>query len=75
MKSYQFPAIITQDGEGMYFAKVPGLPGCHTQAKDLAVLHKRISEAIELALEVQKQKHNKIFQDTFVGVQQIQVSI
>jgi len=75
MKSYQFPVIITQDEEGMYFAKVPHLPGCHTQAKTLAVLHKRISEAIELALEVQKQKHKKIFQDTFVGVQQIQVSI
>lgn len=75
MKSYQFPVIITRDEEGMYFAKVPHLPGCHTQAASLDVLQKRVAEAIELALEVQKQKHNKIFQDTFVGVQQFQVSI
>lgn len=75
MKDYQFPVIVTQDKEGMYLAQVPSLAGCHTQAKTLAVLYKRISEAIELALEVEKSKHNKIFQDRFIGVQQIQVTI
>ena len=62
MKNYQFPVIITQDEDGVYMAKVPSLSGCHTQAKTLPVLYKRIAEAIGLALEVD------------VRVQQIQVS-
>ena len=75
MQSYQFPILITQDEDGVYLAQVPSLPGCHTQAKSLPVLYKRVSEAIELALEVLKSKHQKIFQDRFIGVQQIQVMI
>ncbi len=51
MKIYNFPVIITQDEDGMYFAKVTSLPGCHTQAKTLSLLHERAEEAIELCLE------------------------
>lgn len=54
MKTYQFPIIVTQDEDGIYVAEVPSLPGCHTQAKTLPVLYKRIEEAIELYLEVEK---------------------
>jgi len=75
MKSYQFPVVITQDEDGMFFAQVPFLPGCHTQAKTLSTLYKRMSEAIELCLEVQKSKQEKIPQNSFVGIQQIEVSV
>lgn len=75
MKAYHFPVIITQDEDNIYLAQVPSLTGCHTQAKTLPVLYKRISEAIELALEVQKSKRVKILQDRFIGVQQIQITI
>ena len=59
MKNYQFQIIITQGEDGIYTAKVSDLPGCHTQAKTLTTLYKRINEAIELCLEAQKQKKQK----------------
>jgi len=49
-------------------ASVPALRGCHTQAKSLDVLMKRITEAIELCLEVEKPVSNQ-----FVGVQRVAV--
>lgn len=52
MKSYHFSIFITQDENGTYMARVPSLPGCHTQAKTMAKLYERIEEAIELCLEV-----------------------
>lgn len=75
MKIYNFPVVITQDEDGLYMAKVPALPGCHTQAKTLPVLYKRAEEAMELCLEVEKQKKHAIPEEKFVGIQQMQVSI
>jgi predicted RNase H-like HicB family nuclease len=49
----EFNVLIERDSEGYYVASVPGLPGCHTQAKSLDVLMERIREAIELCLEVE----------------------
>lgn len=49
----EFSVVIEKDEEGYYAASVPALRGCHTQAKSLDVLMKRIREAIELCLEVQ----------------------
>ena len=49
----EFDVIIERDSEGFYVATVPALRGCHTQAKSLDVLMKRIQEAIELCLEVE----------------------
>ncbi len=74
MKNYQFQIIITQDEDGLYVARVPELAGCHTQAKDLPTLNKRINEAIELCLEVQRQKRQTIPQSKFIALQQIQMS-
>ena len=48
----EFDVIIEQDSKGYFVASVPELRGCHTQAKSLDVLMKRIREAIELCLEV-----------------------
>ncbi len=49
-----YNVVIERDGEGYYVASVPSLPGCHTQAKSLDTLMKRILEAIELCLEVEQ---------------------
>jgi len=48
----EFSVIIERDSEGYYVASVPALSGCHTQARSLDTLMKRIREAIELCLEV-----------------------
>jgi len=45
-----FDVYIEQDEDGLYIATVPGLEGCHTQAKNLNVLRDRISEAVILYL-------------------------
>jgi predicted RNase H-like HicB family nuclease len=47
----RFDVIIERDRAGYYVASVPALRGCHTQAKSLDVLLKRVREAIELCLE------------------------
>ncbi|ADI02593.1 type II toxin-antitoxin system HicB family antitoxin [Syntrophothermus lipocalidus] len=49
--SRRFLVIIEQDEDGKYIASVPSLPGCHTQADNLADLEKRIQEAISLYLD------------------------
>jgi predicted RNase H-like HicB family nuclease len=48
----EFRVVIEKDEDGYFVASVPALRGCHTQAKSLDVLMKRIREAIELCLEV-----------------------
>lgn len=45
--------LIEQDEEGYYVATVPALHGCHTQAKNLDTLMKRVREVIMLCLEEQ----------------------
>jgi predicted RNase H-like HicB family nuclease len=60
----RFSVVIERDEDGYYIATVPSLPGCHTQAKNLDELMKRIKEAIELYLEVEKDIEDR----KFVGV-------
>lgn len=40
-------AIVHPADEGGYWAEVPSLPGCYTQAETLEELHTRLAEAIE----------------------------
>ena len=47
----EFTVVIERDEEGWYIAHVPELRGCHTQARNLDTLMKRIREVIELCLE------------------------
>jgi len=54
MKKREYHVLIERDSEGFYVATVPELAGCHTQAKSLDTLMKRVREAIELCLEVEK---------------------
>ena len=60
-----FNVILERDSEGYFVATVPELKGCHTQAKSLDTLMKRIKEAIELCLEVEDMP----IASEFIGVQ------
>lgn len=69
-KTREFSVVIEQDSEGYFLASVPDLRGCHTQAKSLDTLMKRIREVIELCLE-DEDDHKGSSQ--FIGVQRIRV--
>ncbi len=49
----EFQVMIEKDEGGWLVASVPALRGCHTQAKSLVALMKRLNDAIELCLEVE----------------------
>jgi len=65
----EFNVVIEKDEDGYFVASVPELRGCHTQARSLDVLMKRVKEAIELCLEVEKPVSNE-----FIGIQRVVVS-
>ena len=65
----EFNVVIERDADGYFVASVPSLRGCHTQAKSLDVLMKRVREAIELCLEVEEPVANE-----FVGVQRVAIT-
>ena len=50
----EFNVVVERDEAGYYVASVPELPGCHTQARSLDKLMKRIREAAGLCLEVER---------------------
>lgn len=52
----KFPVTIYQDEEGWYVAECPVIPGCMTQGRTLDEALNNIREAIELCLEVRKEK-------------------
>jgi len=66
----EFSVVIEKDEDGYFVASVPTLKGCHTQAKSLDVLMKRIKEAIELCLEVEDPAVTE-----FIGVQRVAISL
>ena len=65
----EFNVIIERDEDGYFVASVPELRGCHTQAKSLDVLMKRVKEAIQLCLEVEEPVPTE-----FIGIQRVAVS-
>ena len=76
----QFKVIIERDEDGFFVASVPALPGCHTQAKTLQELTKRVHEAISLCLEVART--NRAYRDrlrllayepVFLGIETVEV--
>ena len=67
----KFDVLIERDEEGFYVGSVPAIPGCHTQARSLDALMKRIREAIELCLEVEGMPPRNL---EFVGVQRITIA-
>ena len=68
-KELEFSVVIEKDEDGYFVASVPALRGCHTQAKSLDLLMKRIKEAIELCLEVEEPTVTE-----FIGVQRVAVT-
>lgn len=76
----QFQVIIERGEDGFFVASAPALPGCHTQARTLDALTKRIKEAIALCLEVAKidpeyrlRVRRFSYELKFVGVETVEV--
>lgn len=65
----KFTVVIERDEEGFLVGTVPAFKGCHTQAKNLDTLMKRVRELIELCLEDDRSAP----QLELVGIQQISV--
>ena len=66
----KYTVLIERDEAGYYVATVPSLRGCHTQAKNLDTLMKRVREVIELCLE---EENGDVQELDLVGIQQITV--
>jgi predicted RNase H-like HicB family nuclease len=64
----KFTVLIERDEEGYFVATAPALKGCHTQAKNLDTLMKRVQEVIELCLEIEGRPNSSL---DWVGIQQI----
>ncbi len=66
----KFTVLIEQDEDGYLVATVPALSGCHTQAKSLDTLMKRVREVILLCLAEEK---NHPGAPELIGIQQVTV--
>lgn len=66
--SRDFSVIIERDTEGFYVATVPGLRGCHTQARSLDELMGRVKEAIQVCLDAEGDEVTPL---DFIGIQKI----
>lgn len=64
----EFTVVIERDEDGYYVAHVPELRGCHTQARNLDTLMKRIREAIHLCLEGEGKPGGSV---ELVGIQRV----
>jgi predicted RNase H-like HicB family nuclease len=65
----KFTVLIERDEDGYYVGTVPALAGCHTQAKTLYTLMKRVREVVELCLEDNRDAASL----ELVGIQQISI--
>jgi predicted RNase H-like HicB family nuclease len=66
----KFTVVIEQDEDGYYVATVPALRGCHTQAKTLDTLMKRVREVVQLCLQEDDSNSAPL---ELIGIQQISV--
>ena len=68
----EYLVLIEEDEDGLLVASCPALQGCHTQAKDMNTLMKRIQEAIKLCLKVEKKAPKPL---KFIGLQEVRVAV
>ncbi len=68
-KKRTFTVVIERDEDGWLVADVPELQACHTQAKTMDELIKRVKEVIQLCLEEKTESPEM----EFVGVQVVEV--
>jgi predicted RNase H-like HicB family nuclease len=66
----KYTVVIERDEAGYYVATVPALRGCHTQARTLDTLMKRVREVIELCVANGDTLDQPL---ELVGIQQISV--
>lgn len=66
-----FTVILERDQDGWYVAKVPDLPGCHTQGKTVEQALERINEAIRAYV----QPALKIEPMEFIGAHRVKVAV
>lgn len=72
-RKMEFTVVIEKDEDvGMLVGEVVGLPGCHTQGKNMDDLMKNMREVIELCIESRKGEVREM--SKFVGIQQIEVA-
>jgi predicted RNase H-like HicB family nuclease len=57
----------------VYIAKVPDIPGCCTQGKNVEQVIERVKEAIQVCLEAEELED--ILPLKFVGIQQVEVKV
>ena len=67
--------VVERDEDGWLVGWVPELLGCHTQAKSLDELMKRIREAVEAYLEAEGEMAARSLKTEFVGVQLLEVEV
>lgn len=79
-KTQQFKVIIEQDEDGYFVGSIPALFGCHTQAKTLPELKRRLQEAASLCLEVARldPQYRQLLKDfaynpVFIGLELVEV--
>ncbi|MCX6768441.1 MAG: type II toxin-antitoxin system HicB family antitoxin [Candidatus Micrarchaeota archaeon] len=56
-KALGFETRIKRDSSGYYYAWVPELPGCHTQASSLAKIRALLKDAIRIYLKTRKNEN------------------
>lgn len=66
----KFTVVIERDEDGFYVGTVPALRGCHTQAKTLDTLMKRVREVVALCLDNERGEVPSL---ELVGIQQISI--
>ncbi|MBI4045056.1 MAG: type II toxin-antitoxin system HicB family antitoxin [Candidatus Diapherotrites archaeon] len=63
-----FDVVIEKDEKtAQFYASVPSLPGCYSHADNIEDLMENIREAIELHLEVMKEKKLKAETGSVIG--------
>jgi len=70
--THELDVVIEQDEEGWFIASVPQLRGCHTQARSLDELMRRIEEAARLCLDVIGEVDTNVH---FVGLQRMALEV